>query len=214
VLAPARRIRAVQRALAAAVIRDTKFCIPRQQQRILPVDPSATAIARRTSMDLIRQLTVCRRLLALGLGLWLASASVDAAAAAADLPDPGKLITVAELEAIVGKIKAGPKPVDATLEGAVASEFTLASNDDWVTLTLYPADRADFDDAIRRLRGPGTVPLPELGKDAFVNPSSADVAADLYVRKGSILLEVSIAKGDGAVEKLKAIAKIALARLP
>lgn len=133
-------------------------------------------------------------------------------AAAAELPDPGKLITVAELEPIVGKVEAGPKPVDAP-EGAVASEFTLAIDSSWVTLTVFLTDRFEFEDAKRKFGGPDAVSVPEFGEDAFINPSVAGIAADLYAVKGNVVLEVSVAKGEGAVEKLRAIAKIALERL-
>jgi hypothetical protein len=152
-------------------------------------------------------------LIAVALALFFAIVAGPAAAAPAEakLPDPSKLITRAELEPIVGKITAGPKSVDAP-EGAVASEFTLADSS-WVTLTIFPAAKFKFENAKEKFGGPGAVSLPELGKGAFANPSVANIAADLYVAKGSYVFEVSIAKGDGAVEKLKAIAKKALPRL-
>lgn len=150
-------------------------------------------------------------ILILSLCVCLAGRTAMAAPAETKLPDPAKLITRAELEPIVGKITAGPKSVDAP-DGAVASEFTLADTS-WVTLTIFPAAKFKFEDAKRKFGGPRAVSLPELGKDAFANPSVADTAADLYVAKGGYVLEVSIAKGDGAVAKLKAIALKALPRL-
>jgi hypothetical protein len=145
------------------------------------------------------------------LFLGIAVRPATAATAEAKLPDPSKLITRAELEPIVGKISAGPKPVDAP-EGAVASEFTLADSS-WVTLTIYPVARYRFEDVKRSFGGKGAVALPELGKNAFANPSVANVGADLYVVKGAYLFEISLAEGEGSIGKLKAIAKKALPRL-
>jgi hypothetical protein len=151
-------------------------------------------------------------LAAVALLFGFAVSSANAATAAAkELPDPGKLITVAELEPIVGKISKGPRPVDAP-EGGVSSEFTFG-NDDWVTLTIYPMAKYKIEDAKRILGGPDPVSLPEFGKGAFANPSHANVSAELCAAKGSYVLNISIPRGEGAVEKLKAIAKKALTRL-
>ena len=55
-------------------------------------------------------------------------------------------------------------------------------------------------------------PLPEFGNDAFVNPDFED-SADLYVKKGSMILRVTMPKGPQAVEAVKAIARKAMPRL-
>jgi hypothetical protein len=60
--------------------------------------------------------------------------------------------------------------------------------------------------------GKTPVPLPELGKDAFVN-TDFEGSVDLCAKKGALILRVTMPKGPKAVDELKAIAKKALARL-
>ncbi len=64
----------------------------------------------------------------------------------------------------------------------------------------------------RRNGGTNPVSLPEFGKDSFVN-SDSDGSADLFAKKGNLILRVSVPKGPTAVEMVKAIAKKALPRL-
>jgi hypothetical protein len=140
----------------------------------------------------------------------LACAMTARVIAASELPDPSKLVTKAELEAIAGKIVAGPQSID--IGGAPACSFTL-ENKSTVELMVLPDAPARRAFARRKFGGAGVVELPELGKDAFANPSASDDTAKLYVAKNGVLLNVSMPPGKEAVEKLKAIAKKALARL-
>jgi len=56
------------------------------------------------------------------------------------------------------------------------------------------------------------VALPEFGSDAFVNPDF-EGSADLYAKKGSLILRVSMPKGPQSIDAVKAIARKAMPRL-
>jgi len=125
------------------------------------------------------------------------------------VPDPCKLITVAELEAIVGKISMGPKPADPN-SGEVSCEYTVAKDSSWLMINLH---EGNFDAMRKSFGGKSPVSVPELGKDAFLNESYVDFSAELFVKKGDLALRVSMPKGPAAPDKIKAIAKKALPRL-
>ena len=122
-------------------------------------------------------------------------------------PDPCKLITVAELEQIVGPLKGSPKPGDIKA-GEISCEYTPAKEPAWVSIRLQEGDLAYWK---RRNGGDSPLSLPQLGKDAFVNPDSYG-STELFAKKGSLVLRVSVPKGPTAVDKVKAIAKVVLAR--
>ena len=54
--------------------------------------------------------------------------------------------------------------------------------------------------------------LPELGADAFANPSTNDWV-DLYAKKGVVIVRVTLPTGPKSMDMAKAIAKKALSRL-
>jgi|SRR5581483_11731948 len=138
----------------------------------------------------------------------LAAGSTLVVKAAPAIPDPCKLITQAELEQIAGPLKGTPKAGDAA-SGDVSCEYTPAKTPSWISIRLHDGELSYWK---RRNGGPNPVSLPEFGKDAFVNPD-AEGSADLYAKKGNLILRVSMPKGPMAVEMVKAIAKRALPRL-
>jgi hypothetical protein len=136
----------------------------------------------------------------------LAGVSMLPVEAAPAIPDACKLITAAELEQVAGSLKGTPKPGGP---GEVACEYTPAKGPAWIRVSL-----ADGELNYWRSRNGGKNPvsLPELGGGAFVNPDF-EGSADLYAKKGSFILRVSLPKGPTAVDMAKAIAKKALSRL-
>ena len=124
------------------------------------------------------------------------------------LPDPCSLITLSELSQIVGPLKGSPKPGDIKA-GDVSCEYTPAKGPAWIALRLHDGELTYWRS---RNGGKSPVSLPELGKDAFVN-SDFEGSTDLYAKKGTIVLRVSMPKGPTAVENVKAIAMKALSRL-
>jgi hypothetical protein len=133
--------------------------------------------------------------------------------AAPTLPNPCTLITVPELEQIVGEIKGSPKP-SSDSPGEVACEYTLAKDSSWIQVGLFPGDESDFERNRKSFGGKGYAAAPDLGKDAFVNSAYMDFSAELFVKKGSVVLRVSMpTKAPSAVDKIKAIARVALPRM-
>ena len=131
-----------------------------------------------------------------------------ARAAAPAIPDPCKLITVAELEHIVGPLKGNPRPGNIK-SGDISCEYASATGPAWISLSLHDGELTYWKN---RNGGKTPVSLPELGKDAFVN-TDFEGSADLYAKKGALILRVTMPKGPKAVDELNAIAKKALARL-
>ena len=128
--------------------------------------------------------------------------------AASPVPDPCKLITTAELEQITGPLKGSPKAGDAA-SGDVSCEYKPAKGPSWISIRLHDGELAYW-----KSRNGGKTPIavPEFGAGAFVNPD-AEGSADLYAKKGNLILRVSMPKGPMAVDTVKAIAKKALPRL-
>ena len=123
------------------------------------------------------------------------------------IPDPCKLVTAAEIQQLVGPLKGAPKQGDIA-SGDVSCGYTPASGPAWIEVRLQEGELSYWR---KRNGGPDAMSLPELGKDAFVNPDS-DGSTDLYAKKGNLVLRVSLPKGPKAVDTAKAIAKKAMAQ--
>jgi hypothetical protein len=123
-------------------------------------------------------------------------------------PDPCKLITMAELQAIVGALQGAPKPGDIA-SGDVSCEYTPVKGPRWIDIRLHDGDLVSWR---RRQGGPSPVMLPEFGKDAFANADDSG-SADVFAQKGGVILRVSLPMGPQAVETAKAITRKALLRL-
>jgi hypothetical protein len=143
-----------------------------------------------------------------GVAVLLTGGSTMAVKAAPPLPDTCKLITAAELEQIAGPLKGAPKPGDAA-SGDVSCEYKPAKTAAWISIRLHDGELSYWKS---RNGGKNPIALPEFGKDAFVNPDF-EGSADLYAKKGNLILRISMPKGPTAVDMVKAIAKKALPRL-
>jgi len=139
--------------------------------------------------------------------LTAASAMVTNALAAA--PDPCKLITLAEIEQIVGPLTEAPRATDPE-SGENTCTFSPATGPSFVDVSLE--ENADLAAWKLRQDGENIVDLTEFGDGAFANSDFHDFA-EVYVQKGSLILRVSVPKGPEAVETVKAITRKALPRL-
>ena len=128
--------------------------------------------------------------------------------AAPATPDPCKLVTVAEMQQIIGPLKGAPTSTDPK-SGEITCTYTPSKGPSFVDVTLHDGDLAAWK---KRNGGKNPVALPELGTDAFMNPDFQDWV-DLYAKKGGLVLRVTMPKGPQSVEAGKAIAKKALGRL-
>ena len=148
----------------------------------------------------------CRRLAAL---LAIAPViAVGAADAAPQLPDPCKLVTVAEMQQIMGPLNGAPTGTDPK-SGEISCSYSPAKGPSFVEITLHDGDLASWK---KRNGGKNPVAVPEFGADAFINPDFQDWA-DLYAKKGGLILRVTMPKGAQSMEAVKAIARKALPRL-
>ena len=133
---------------------------------------------------------------------------VGAAHAAPPPPDPCKLVTVAEMQQIVGPLSGAPKGTDPK-SGEITCSYTPAKGPSFVDVTLHEGDLAAWK---KRNGGKNPLAVPEFGADAFINPDFQDWA-DLYAKKGALILRVTMPKGAQSIEAVKAIARKALSRL-
>ena len=128
--------------------------------------------------------------------------------AAPAIPDPCKLVTAAEMQQIVGALDGAPKATDPN-SGEITCTYTPAKGPSFVDVSLHDGDLAAWK---RRNGGKNPVAVTEFGADAFVTPDFQDFA-ELYAKKGSWVLRISMPKGPQSVEAVKAIARKALPRL-
>jgi hypothetical protein len=143
-------------------------------------------------------------------GILILCAGVSCSAGAGPTaPDPCTLVTVSELEEIVGKIKEGPKSGDQK-SGDLSCLYVTANHSAWIEIRLH---EGDFELMKKSFGGKAPAAVPDLGKDSFLNENYQEFSAELFTKKGTLALRVSMAKGPAAREKLTAIAKKALLRL-
>jgi len=138
----------------------------------------------------------------------LGTGSARPVTAAPAIPDPCKLVTAAEMQQIVGALDGAPKATDPK-SGEVTCTYTPAKGPSFVDVSLHDGDLAAWK---RRNGGKNPVAATEFGADAFVTPDFQDFA-ELYAKKGSWVLRISVPKGPQSVEVVKAIARKALPRL-
>ena len=141
-------------------------------------------------------------------GVAVASGATLAASSAPTFPDPCKLITVAEIQQIVGPLDGAPVPTDPS-SGEINCSYTPAKGPSFIDISLAEGDLADVR---KRDAHKNALALPEFGKDAFLNPGFHGYA-DLYANKGNLILRVTLPMGPDAAATAKAIAKVALPRL-
>ncbi len=149
-----------------------------------------------------------RTILSCGVTAILSGGSTFVSRAAPVIPDPCTLVSLAEIQQIVGPLDGAPKATDPK-SGEITCTYKPSKGPSFVDISLHDGDLASWR---RRNGGKNPVPLPDFGSDAFVNPDFQD-SADLYAKKGNLILRVSMPKGPKAVETVKAIARKALPRL-
>jgi hypothetical protein len=123
-------------------------------------------------------------------------------------PNPCSLVTVAEMQQIVGPLSEKPRATDPS-SGEITCSFSPASGPGFIDVTLHEGDLAALKSSASYKNAQ---PLPEFGKDAFVSPDFQDYA-DLYAKKGDLIVRVTLPKGPKSVDTAKAITRKALARL-
>lgn len=122
-------------------------------------------------------------------------------------PEPCSLLTTAEVEQVVGKLKAAPttdKEGDASW-----CNYEFASGKDALEVWVFPSE------AIGRGRKISKNPMTVkgLGDDAFMDRGMHGLKyVNLYIKKGDTTINLSIQETAGDEDKVKALAQKALRR--
>lgn len=138
----------------------------------------------------------------------LTGSSSIAVAAESAIPDPCSLITVEEMQQIVGPLDSAPSATDPA-SGEITCTYTPKTGPSFIDISLHEGDlaslrkSADHKDAVS---------LPEFGKEAFVTPNAYEYT-DLYAKKGNLILRVTLPMGPEAIATVKAVAAKAFGRL-
>ena len=151
--------------------------------------------------------SIFRSALVLG-GMVTVLGGIATAHAGAPIPDPCSLVTVAEMQQFVGPLSEKPRATDQS-SGEITCSYTPASGPSFVNVSLHDGDLA----ALRTTADyKNAQALPEFGKDAFVSPNFHEYA-DLYAKKGNLIVRVTLPMGPKSVDTAKSIARKALARM-
>lgn len=124
------------------------------------------------------------------------------------IPNPCTLITVEEMQQIVGPLDGAPSATDPA-SGEISCGYVPKNGPRFIDVSLHEGDLA----SVRKSAShKDAISLPEFGKDAFVTPNVEEYT-DLYAKKGNLILRVTLPMGPEAVATAKSIAAKALARL-
>jgi hypothetical protein len=121
--------------------------------------------------------------------------------------EPCAVLTTAEVEQVVGKLKDGPK---ADQEGTAAwCNYEFASGTDAMEVWVFPAD--DIDRGRKASKKP--VEVKGFGDDAFMDRGMHGINyVNLFAKKGNVTVQFSIQETAGDEAKLKTLAQKALGR--
>lgn len=122
-------------------------------------------------------------------------------------PEPCSLLTTAEVEQVVGKLKGQPQ---ADKEGAAGwCNYEFVSDKDRFEIWVGPGD------AFIRMRkdAKNPVSVKGLGDDAFITRGAHDLDyVDLTIKKGAVLLQLALKQTAADEAKLKTLGQKAMGR--
>jgi hypothetical protein len=156
-------------------------------------------IRRLAQAPLQFTLALMRIILCLGL---VFSLSLTASAQSAAV-DPCMLIDKADVIKVLGDIKEGPKPKEGLMKEKQC-EWTNMSGS-WLSVGVYSSEQW----GLKKGDAFNLVEIKDLGDEAFSNKRGTD--AELYVRKGKLMIEVRTSAGAEAARKT---ADIAVKKIP
>ena len=149
------------------------------------------------------------RRLASALVCSVAQAAIDSTIQAAPpAVDPCKLLTPAEVEQVIGKLKGAP--TSETLGDGVRCGYDFA--DEKNEFEIWASEESWSKVLHKDAKHP--VMVRGLGEEAFMDRGKVDPEdVDLYIRKGATLIILMTRRNPGDEEKLKTLGKKAVARL-
>ena len=122
--------------------------------------------------------------------------------------NPCTLVTTAEVEQVISKLKGAPK--GDTLADAKSCTYEFANGQDEFEIWIGPGD------AFTRMRNDAKKPVlvGGFGEEVFMDRGRLDLGSlELTMRKGAVLAQLSIREGAGDEAKLKALAQKAVGRM-
>jgi hypothetical protein len=122
--------------------------------------------------------------------------------------NPCTLLTIAEVEKVLSKLKGTPK--GDTLADAKSCTYEFANGQDEFEIWIGPGD------TFVRMRKDAKNPVPVggFGEEAFMDRGRLDLGSlELTMKKGAVLAQLSIREGAGDEVKLKALALKAVRRM-
>lgn len=121
--------------------------------------------------------------------------------------DPCTLVARGDIEQVVGRLKGSPK---SSRNGrARVCEYEAANGTDFLDVWLYPSSNLDR----FRKDAPNPVTVTGIGDEAFLVHNARFEQVQILARKGGTLLQVILTESKGAEDKVKAIARKAIARM-
>jgi len=127
------------------------------------------------------------------------------AMAAPPAVDPCTVVTVAELEQVIGKVKGAPTKEG---EGGICN-YEFVNGKDEFSVAVFPSGGFEFE----RKRSKKPIPIKGLGDDAFLDRGMHDIPyVNLYIKKKSATVELSIKETAGDEDQLKMLAQKAVGR--
>jgi len=137
------------------------------------------------------------------LGIILNTVSLAASPAV----DPCTILTKAEVEQVIGKLKGAPR---GDSEGAARwCNYEFADGKDAFEVWVFPADGIERG----RKQAKKPVAVKGLGDDAFLNRGMHGLDyLDLFIKKGAVTVKLSLKESAGDEDKVKALAQKAIAR--
>ncbi|MDF0644442.1 MAG: hypothetical protein P0111_10450 [Nitrospira sp.] len=138
---------------------------------------------------------------------WLLCTMDSPAVAGSSAVDPCKVVTTAEVEQTIGKLKGTPK---ADKEGDAAwCNYEFTNGKDAMEVWVFPAD--GLERAKRKAKQ--TVAVKGLGDEAFLTRGMFGLDyVDLYIKKGNTTVKLALKETAGDEEKLKMLGQKAVGR--
>ena len=133
------------------------------------------------------------------------SLGVAPALAARPAIDPCTVVTIAEIEQGIGKVKGTPTKEG---EGGICN-YVFANGKDELSVMVFPPSGFEFE----RKRSKKPISIKGLGDEAFLDRGMHGIPyVNLYIKKKTATVELSINETAGDEDKLKALAKRAVGR--
>lgn len=138
---------------------------------------------------------------------FMGAGSITGVTAAPPAIDPCKLITTVEVEQVVGKLKGAP--AGESIGNAVTCNYEFVNTKD--AFEIWASGNYAF--ATMRKDAKNAVSVKGLGDDAFMDRGALGLDyVDLYIKKGTALVKLSLRETTGDEEKLKALGHKAVGR--